>query len=514
MGSFLPVKKNYLYHIFFFLFLCSNPLNAAFSLCETRWDWDTVDFLNVKFPRNFIWGTADSAFQTEGIETANGKTIQNSWTAWEEQEIKKKDGTTQPRIALENRAGKGCERWSRYKDDVQLLKNIGMKAHCFSIDWSKIEPEKGVFDDGAMQHYIDYMNELIDNGILPIVKLFDHNWPLWFEYPNQDIDDKKNWRKPAFEDPRNIQDFVDFALYVFNTCKNNGLLNVMNLWITFNEPVGIALAGYFYELCPPGKKFNFKRSGIVAEIMLNTHIAVYDAFKAIAPDVMIGFAHIMQPIHAYHPWNPFDQIPAKIFNYLVNDVALNYFKTGSFKWLWLIRDFNADAINKLDFIGINYYTHTVLKMFKEAIRPGEKLSEGTNGKKGKVIYAEGFYDSIKKAASLGVPIFIMENGFATDTIELRDEYIKKHLYVIFKALEEGIDIRGYFFWTLMDCYGWNRNNSNKHGIYTVDFTTQERTLKTSAQYLLDVIRDQSDGPEIEQFPKLGNDYLETMTITK
>jgi len=464
-------------------FLTTTAHAKFFSRQEEHWDWEKVSLLDVEFPHGFLWGTSESALQVEGTITAHGKTVENSWTLWQSEEIIK-NGVKQPRVPRDKRVGDACQRWTRYKEDVQLIKDLGMNAHRFSLEWSKIEPEKGTFDTIAMEHYIDYAREMLNNGIVPIPTLFHHTMPTWLIQVHAP-------RTPGFEDKQTIQEFVTYALYVLNAFKDAGLLDQIPLWITINEPLAIPMSGYIYNSFPPGKKFKIRTAGIVAKNLLDAHIATYDAFKKVDPTLKIGFTHIMQPIQPYRPWNPLDQIPAKIFDYLVNDVALEYFKTGSFNWVWLVKDYNPNALNKVDFIGINYYTHTLISMFKERARPEEKLSEAYEGKKIKAIYPEGLYLSLQKAATLGVPLIITENGFAYDNLELRDEYIKKHIYVIYKAMQEGIDIRGYLFWTLTDCFGWTSAHQSTHGIYKVNFTTQERIFRPSAQYLVDVIKNKT-----------------------
>lgn len=454
---------------------------------DNRWDWSNIDLSSIIFPRNFIIGTASSAMQTEGTITVHNKSTVNSWTIWESQYIFK-NGILQPRFEPTRRVGSACNHWNLYAIDFKLAADIGIKAHRYSLEWSKIEPKKGVFDEEAMQHYIDYTWELIKNNIIPIPTLFHHTWPLWFDYPEHGPNEK-NPHKPGFQDARNIADYVEYAVYVFTSFQKAGLLKYVKLWLTFNEPVGHTLAAYIYAKYPPGKKYRFRLCGIVTKNMLDAHIAAYDAFKSIDPSVKISFAHMMQPIQPYHTWNPLDQLPAIIFDYLLNDAALLYFKTGYFNWAWLVRGFNENARNKLDFIGVNYYTHTLLKLFKEATRPDEQLSDPYDDKEGKAMYAEGLYYSLQKAAQLNVPIIVTENGFASDNNKLREEYIRKHLYVILKCMEEGIDIRGYLFWTLTDCFGWNSALHSKHGIFKVDFETQERTLKESAQCLIDIMKE-------------------------
>ena len=475
-----------------------------FSLSISAKRWKKIPITQVNFPKNFMWGTADSALQTEGVVTSNNATIENSWTVWEK-ELVMKEGKLQSRYPQQNRAGTACNRWHCYDQDMKRAADLGMNAHRFSIEWSKIEPQKGVFDPIAMQHYIEYVKSMLKNGLQPIPTLFHHAWPLWFEYKEDPT------RGFAFEDSKNIQDFVDFAVYVFKSFQKAGLSEYIKIWLTFNEPVGYAMAGYLHKQLPPGKKLELVLCGKVVKNMLDAHIAVFDALKKIDPTLKISFAHIMNPIEPYHKWNPLDAVPASIFDFLLNDVALLYFKTGTFYWITSLdikkiiscicsltiytQEFNPRALNKLDFIGVNYYTHTLLKMFKESARPHEKLADGYETKKIKAIYPEGFYKSLKKASMLKIPILITENGFAAKTDALREEYLQKHLYILSKAINDGMDIRGYLFWTLTDCFGWG--SYSNHGIYHVDFTTQKRTLKKGASYLIDVIKNHSNGPAIQ-----------------
>jgi beta-glucosidase len=435
---------------------------------EQRWDWNTIDTDNLlQFPNNFLWGTASSALQTEGRKSAHNRMVTNSWTAWEKEK----------KIVPEDHMGEACHHWDYYKEDIQLAKNIDMNAYRFSIEWSKIQPEKDVFDRDAMQHYIDYARELIKQGLQPIPTLFHHAWPTWLE--------------AGFETEESIEAFKNFAVYVFEAFKKAGLLNNIKLWLTFNEPAGYTLAAYVHSKYPPGKFLHLKQAGIVLKNMLDAHIAVYDAFKEIDPDVKVGLAHMMQPIKPYNPWNPFDQLPAKIFDYLLNNVTLIYLQTGKFNWLRLVNDYNPNASGKVDFIGINYYAFTLLKNFKEAKRPYELTADADEGTQGKAIYAEGFYEALKKVAQLipSKPIIVTENGCATQDPTLRDLYFKRHLYAMHKAMNEGVPIYGYLIWTLTDCYGWNGGNKSTYGLYFVDWKSQERTLKDGVQYLCDVIEE-------------------------
>ncbi len=452
--------------ILFLIFNVFSIIPFFINSREIKWDWSTIDVCNITFPQQFLWGCSDSAFQTEGTVSSGGKTIENSWTEFEKSSNRSV------------RAGKACERWTRYKSDMGLLQEIGMNSYRFSIEWSKIEPQEGCFDHEAMQHYIDVIDELFELGIEPMVCLFHHTCPVWF------------FNKGGFENKKNIQCFVNFARYVFLHLHTK-----VNMWLTFNEPVAYAFEGYFRGIYPPAKK-SLSLAGYVVLNQLNAHVQAVKEFRKINPNARIGIAHMCNPLDGYSKWNPMEKTITKIFSYLINETTIKFFKTGKFRWVppW-VRGNNKDAPGSLDFFGINYYTHTTVKQihpFKmEAMhRPDEIVVDDSlkSAERTKVMYPEGLYRSIVRASKLNIPMYITENGAATNNRELKEEYLKKHLYVISRALSEGFDIRGYFFWTLIDCFSWNKGYANKHGIFAVDFETQERTYRDSAQYLIDTIK--------------------------
>lgn len=432
---------------------------------EIHWDWSKIDVTHIQFPKHFLWGCADSALQTEGVETVHGQYVENSWTDYEKS------------AQLPFPVGKACERWTRYKEDIALLKSIGMNAYRFSIDWSKIEPREGQFEYQALEHYISEVDELLAQGITPMLTLFHHVCPSWF------------MQKGGFEFAENNKYFVRFAQYVFAKLHKK-----VQYWIIFNEPIAYAFEGYFRGHYPPNKN-SLRLAGYVILNQLNAHVEIAQAFKKIDQSAQIGMAHMCHPIDAFSRFNPFEQMLTKFFSYLMNETAIQFFKTGKFRWVqpWVLGK-NPLAPQSIDFIGVNYYTHTTIKQvhpfkMEARVRPEEKLVDVTlgNEERAKVMYPEGLYRSIKRVAQLGIPIYITENGAATEDPALKEEYLKKHLYVISRAIEEGFDVRGYFYWALTDCFSWNKGYKNRHGIFAVDFQTQERTYRSFTQYLLDVI---------------------------
>lgn len=457
-----------------FLLICwQNSTSSFFSLPykEERWNWDkiAVSYENLapffkelsekqkkETGKPFMWGVATSAFQLEGTQTARGEHIKNNWTEWAEKKGKIP-------------AGIACDHWNRYKEDTQLLKQTGMNTHRLSVDWSKIEPQEGVYDTDAMNHYRDEIIELKKNNIEPIVCLFHQTWPLWFD------------AKGAFEKEENIKCFVNFSNYVFDKLHTK-----VTMWMTLNEPIAYTMSMHFTGTCPPGNLFLFKPrlAGIVFKNFLNAHVAIYQTFKEKDKNAVIGFTDVFTPLFPYHSWNPFERLVCRYFDSLLHDVTLNFFKTGNYNWMGLVKDTNKKAPESLDYLGVNYYTHKLINLISFTdVRPGEELSS-----KKTAIYPEGLYWAIKRAATLGKPLMIGENGVSDKDDTRKDQFIKRHLYAAQKAMQEDptIKVTGYFYWSLMNSYGWNSGFEREYGLYHVDFdpnsvTYLKRTLRDGAK---------------------------------
>lgn len=448
----------------FFIFLCLVYLEKYACAREIHWDWSKIDSEHIWFPMNFTWGCADSAIQTEGLVTAHGKMAKNSWSDLEEMDNRKV------------RVGAACERWTRFREDFKLIKQVGMNAHRFSVDWSKLEPEEGKFDEGAFQHYQEVIDCLLELKLEPFLTLFHHIAPTWF------------MEKGGFEFPENNVYFVRFAIKVFERFHEK-----VRYWIIFNEPVAYAFEAYFRERYPPRKR-SLGLAGKVTLNQLNAHVEVAKEFRKIDKKARIGIAHMSHPIDGYSRWNPFEKSITKLFSALMNESTIQFFKTGRFRWVYpWASGINSEAPGTLDFFGINYYTHTTIKQISwnkliPCTRPDEIIIDDCgNPERCKVMYPEGLYRSIKRASKLGLPIYITENGVAMEDPAIKDEYIKKHLYVVSRCLAEGFDIRGYFFWAITDCFSWNKGFENKHGIFAVNFETQERTYRPACDYLINTI---------------------------
>ena len=454
--------------LFLITLLCGNFINLFPAIWEQeiRWDWDKIDLsddtfwqsLANKSPKDFQWGGAASAFQSEGVQIYDNKCVENNWTQ-------------DPLLGKQYKNTIGSDHWNRYKHDVQLLKKLGFNSYRFSVAWEKIEPEEGQFDQRAMDHYRDLCRELRKSGIEPWVCLFHFTLPTWLADSG------------GFENEENIKYFVRFCKYVFENLHDQ-----VHFWASYNEPIAYAMEAYFRGTFPPHKK-NFRTAGIVFKNMLNAHVTIYHEFKSIDETAQIGIIKFFHPLEPYSWWNPIERLAAKLGNYLVHDTVLNFFKDGTYNWLFAVRDTNVNARGTLDFIGVNYYRHEIIQVSPLKIgtlkaREFEQRVPDNN----RSIYPEGLYRSIEKAATLNLPIYITENGIADATDLMRNEFIKKHLYVIQCALENGYDIRGYHYWTPIDSIGWTGQYKSKYGFYAVDPDSMERTFRTGAQPFINFLK--------------------------
>ena len=407
--------------------------------------------------KNFLWGVATSAHQVEGDCTNNN---------WSQHEC------IPGAIITGEKSGRACDHWNRIDEDIELMQNLGVNAYRFSIEWSKIEPEEGVFNEAAMSHYQDVCDKLNNAGIKPVITLHHYTHPLWFEH------------KLAFEKEENIPLFVEFCAKIFERLHTK-----VHLWITFNSPSGYALQGYYRGVYPPAKK-NMNLAMTVTRNMLAAHVQLYTRLKKIDAHAKIGILHHHYPLKMYSWKSPWDKIGCMIGNTMTNTATLNFFKTGTFSvyvpYKVHIKYHNPLAPKTIDFLGLSYYSHAHLKNFKAAHPESEELH---TDKEAFVIYPEGLYHSIKEVTSyIGstIPIYIAENGIADALDNRRELFLKRYLYALGQACQE-FNVQGYIYWSLMDNFEWHEGYSKRFGLYEVDFTTFNRKKRKSADFYSSVI---------------------------
>lgn len=434
---------------------------------ELRWDWTGFDPEQLRFPQDFEFGVATSAHQVEGH--AKG----SNWADWESS--RGRDG--RPRIARGQKAGVACDHWNRFREDVALIQALGVKVHRLSLEWSKIEPEPGRFDASALEHYHQVFDAHRAAGIEVAVTLHHFTHPSWFEALG------------GFERRENVEHFVRFSERVFDEYREKS-----SLWFTINEPEILATMGHLLGLFPPGKK-SVQKTGEVLANLLHAHTAVYGALKARpgGEEARIGIVKNIFQLDPHERWSPLDWWLSRAGERLMNERVLQYFERGVFELklpplVWL-RYENRAGPSSLDVVGLNYYSHLTL-----AAQPWSKEKARVRFRPGEVptdmifaAYPEGLYRALHDIKRLGVPIYVTENGISDARDDRRADWIRRYLYALSRAMEEGVDVRGYFYWSLLDNFEWVEGYDQRFGLYEVDYTTQARRLRKGAEAFKQIV---------------------------
>lgn len=430
----------------FYLLICFFPAHANFYASVAQ---------DVRVPENFIWGSALSEYQVSGADCCT----KSNWSEWES--------------VLQEKSADACQSWDRYKDDIKLMKELGIRSLRFSVEWCKIEPEEGCFDEQAMQHYSDVCQELINAGITPMVTLHHFVHPAWFE------------EYGGFANSTNNHYFERFCVYVFERLSDK-----VHLWATINEPTIFAFQGYVRGVFPPGRK-NLMIAWHVLRNLIKVHTEVYRALKKIenGATAQIGLVHQYLKFQSYTSWNPLERVPGLLFNRLLNDSVIEFLQTGQFNG-WFNICYETEKNEKItDFIGLNYYSRALIKanasienILAPAHYPDEIMTDMPYA-----IYPQGFYDALMHLSSLNIPIYVTENGIADAADDRRDFYIRSYLKALSKAIADGADVRGYYYWSIMDNFEWDMGYAMKFGLFEVDRQTQTRTLRAGARFYKEIL---------------------------
>lgn len=403
------------------------------------------------FPRDFRWGTATSAHQVEGHN------VHNDWWAWEQEP---------GRIWSGDRSGLACDWWNSAERDFDTAAELHQNAHRLSIEWSRIQPSLDRWDESAVDRYRQMLRGLRRRGIEPMVTLHHFTNPLWFA-------DRGGWDHDEAA--------TMFARFVERVVPS--LAEFVHLWCTVNEPVGWALSTYVSGAWPPGKR-SVRRGLKALTQLLRAHAAAYRIIHRAQPEAQVGFANYFRLFDPARAALPLDRLVASRQHHFVNTSFVDGAATGRVRALpWVVNV--PEAARTLDFIGVNYYTRDMVafdlrrpKQFfgRNFPAPGAPVSDGGYGE----IYPEGLYRVLRLAARYGKPIYITENGLPDADDDQRPAFIVAHLSQVWRALQEGIPVRGYYHWSLVDNFEWTRGWSLKFGLIEVDPVAQTRTPRPSA----------------------------------
>lgn len=397
----------------------------------------------LKFPDGFKWGSATSAHQVEGGN-------HNDWSEWESSPERiaqlKKEGKTPSDFI----SGKACDSYNRYEEDFDIAKKLNQNIHRLSIEWSRIEPEEGKFNEKEIEHYKRLIDALRDRGIEPMVTLWHFTNPIWFA------------QKGGFLNKKSPEYFTRYAKYVVAHLKDR-----VGLWITFNEAFTV-YAGYtkLSATWPSRGRgvFNFFK---MRRNIAKAHILAYREVKKLCKNIVSqgNVAQCWVGITENNVYVPDTK------NFLTTIVRRIYRQLRNFY-------FFKENAPYYDFIGLNYY-HISRKPFfgeKNELVPKHEIMKEMNWE----IYPEGIYYVLKDLNKFKKPIFITENGIADGTDKLREKFIKDHLRWVWQAIHDGADVRGYMYWSLLDNFEWAHGFGPRFGLVEIDYATLERKIRSSA----------------------------------
>jgi len=400
----------------------------------------------LEFPKHFLWGTATSAHQVEGNNT------NSDWWSWE---LKNKGKVLD--VKEKKFAGKKFEpsfncldHYYFYEKDFDLIEKMDNNAHRMSIEWARIEPKEDEWNLFELEHYRQVLQNLKNRKIKVMLTLNHFTLPKW-------LSDKGGWLN--FKSP------YYFNRYVSYVAKNLGTL--VDFWITINEPEIYMDMCYLSGHWPPQEK-NIKHAGWVYFNMARAHKKVYKTIHKIIDGknfkAQVGIAMNVMSFASYKKHSFWELFFVHAADRIVNHSFYDLTK------------------NSHDFLGVNYYFRVRLKKSAHSFVPvvdEVKEQESELCDMGWVIYSHGIFDVLMDFNDFHLPIYITENGIATEDDKQREKFIINHLSEIHHAIQAGVDVRGYFYWSLLDNFEWDKSFGPKFGLIAVDRRTMKRTPKPS-----------------------------------
>jgi len=397
----------------------------------------------MRFPQDFLWGAATSAYQVEG------NNINSDWWQWEGKAGKEK-------------CAQACRHYELYKRDFNLAKSLHHNAHRLSIEWSRIEPKEGKFSRKELKHYTDVILALKRRNIEPIVTLHHFTNPAWFSKSG-------GWTRQ-----RSIENFLRYCNFIVPP-----LAKYVRYWITINEPTIYISHAYIFGIWPPQER-SYLKAAAVEENLVSAHIKAYRLIHKVYKERNLDnpCVSIAQNVMAFVPCKRDlkDQFTAYLRDKLYN--------------LGLLERIMRHSIIKhevLDFIGVNYYSRQLVELKKLKVgsltmdvcsrncHPVKKNSLGWD------IYPKGLYEVLMELKKYGLPIMITENGICTSDDNLRWKYIYSHLKNIHRAMKKGVHVIGYLYWSLMDNFEWDKGFKPRFGLIGINYNTYKRTVRKSAR---------------------------------
>jgi beta-glucosidase len=457
------------------------------------------DFLN--FPEGFMWGAATSHFQIEGHPGEIGKRT-SDWSAWCMEEGRISDNTT---------ADSATEFYKRYATDVEICRNLSLNAFRLSLNWPALCPEKPTspqgqlkFDAETVKFYRDLLTSLKNDNVTTYVTLFHFTLPNW-------LAEAGGWNATE-----TVEEFVRFAELAAEEFGD-----LVDYWITLNEPLAYVYQGYVAGVWPPGQCGNYVGAFRAVRNMLAGHARAYAVLHEHFPLAKVSFTMHWRPFMARRKWSPLDQMVRFFRDFVFNQMFPMAVHTGRLEFPFPlnmhpdIRKISGPIRGlrgAIDYLAVNYYTRE-LSEFRFAwpvdIFGAQAIErEFETNCMGWESYPEGLYNLLTYDLAAFKhnhdgskrEIIITENGYAAAfpadlgegdwslADDIRVQYLTSHLQALHHAIEDGANVKGYLYWSLTDNFEWAEGLSPRFGLVRVAYPTQERTLRKSARVYGDIAR--------------------------
>lgn len=423
---------------------------------------------------HFLWGVATAAHQVEGSQ-------ENDWSIWESQNASRMSEIARTKYAdLPNWSeiksainsdanyisGTCADHFHRYPEDIAIMKRLKINSYRFSIEWSRIEPEPGEFDAEALTHYREVVSDLQDAGITPFITLHHFTNPVWLE-------DHGGWHGASFPDL-----FARFVAYVVENLAVD-----VKYFVTINEPESYLISRYLDSpIWPawPNQERSLRRYHLARKNYIQAHKLAYAVIKRHIPGAQVGFSHGI----VWFEGRGLSDLLARLLN--------RHGGTGLYRKL-------ADT---QDFLGLQYYMRNIIRISWSHPLSWSKMPDAQKQSDvGWEIYPEGLSRILRKLKKYRFPIYITENGIADSHDALRGEFITRHVDVVAQACKDGVDVRGYFYWSLLDNYEWSSGHWPQFGLVAYDPVSKARKIRQSAwvyRSIIEASKEKRDDPKQPQ----------------
>ncbi|MBI2314779.1 glycoside hydrolase family 1 protein [Candidatus Daviesbacteria bacterium] len=394
------------------------------------------DHETIKFPQGFLWGAATSAHQVEG------NNIHSDWWKWEQE--------NQP---PSHHSGIACNQYNLYEQDFDLAKSLNHNAHRLSIEWARIEPKEGLFDQKEIEHYQKVLKALKNRGFTVMLTLWHFTLPLW-------VADIGGWEnsKTTFYFERFVKKIVPY------------ISDYVDFWVTLNEPGVYIYETYIERVWPHAKKSWIGQAKTFLNLT-SAHKKVYKYLHSTFPaGKPVGIANNILSFESYHKHSISEQVAVSLNDFLVNHL------------------FYAFTRKTHDFLGINYYFHVRFKNNSLIPTPSGLVPQTHDvSDLGWEIYPEGIFEVLTDLAD-DIPIYITECGIASTNDDRRNRFLISYLQEVARAIKAGVNVRGFFYWSLIDNFEWRLGFNPRFGLVEVDYQNQKRHIRPSALVYTDIIQ--------------------------